>query len=368
MVELSTKDFKEILDINSELLACRTRAELGMTAMASLRRVLNADTSVFFNVTGSEGNPGIDHGLAFGADDTDLSNYHNHYMYQDPFLSWALDVKHAHSVPVMVSNRLVHYRSFERTEFYNDFFRPISVHSVLGITLHLDAKSIGLLALHRPRNARRFNRCDQAKALLAVPGLLAALQRVTTLEKINERDLILDKLALELPCEGVVVLDSEMSPVFCDARARELLKVMPGKHLTTAEIPEVVGEACRKLMRKTDQSNSSPAPRIALDLQGKSQLGARIRVINAGGSSVRFIVYLEKKHKSLVCDRKLKMLGLTRRETDIVQLVCLGQTSCQIAENLCISERTVENHLRSIYKKSGVHNRSRLIYRLIADS
>lgn len=367
MVNLAAKDLKDILEINSDLLACRTLDELRMRAMASMRRILDADSSVFFTVSHTEECPNIDRGLAYGADEKVLANYHDHYMNLDPFLSRAMNEKFSCRFPIIVSDQLVNYRSFERTEFYNDFFRPISVHSILGITLNCGARSIGLLAVHRPRNARRFNQHDQARARLAIPGLSAALQRIMTLEKIDERDWLLDNLVPELPCEGVVVLDSELNPIYCDARAHDLLRVLSGNSLNSVEIPEPVRRVCTRLMEGPDQAVNFSAPRIELDYQGANKLGARVRLASAGTRGVRLIVCFEKEQKSLVCGHKLKALGLTRREIDIVQLVCLGQTSCQIAENLRISERTVENHLRSIYTKSGVHSRTRLIYHLIAD-
>lgn len=48
---------------------------------------------------------------------------------------------------------------------------------------------------------------------------------------------------------------------------------------------------------------------------------------------------------------------LSRRERDIADLVCAGQQNKQVAYALALSEFTVENHLRRIYRKLGVHNR-----------
>ena len=362
MVDLSSKDFKEILDINNDLIRCSTFNELRTMAMASMRRVLDADTSVFFRVTGAEKNRGVDHGFAYGADDSVLANYHGHYKHLDPFLARALNEQYADRDPVIVSNRLVNYRSFERTEFYNDFFRPISVHSVLGITLYSNAQSIGLLAVHRPRNARHFNQNDQAKARLAVPGLSAALQRVMTLEQLEERDWILDTLAPELPGEGVLVLNAELNPVFCDARAREWLKVASGKHVNPVGIHDGVNRICKKLLKNPVQSDNSPAPRVELDLPGAKKLVARVRLASTGSGGIRFIIFLETEQKPLLRNYHLKVLGLTQREIDTVHQVGMGLTNNQIADNLCISVRTVQNHLRSIYTKIGVHNRTSLIY------
>jgi DNA-binding NarL/FixJ family response regulator len=50
--------------------------------------------------------------------------------------------------------------------------------------------------------------------------------------------------------------------------------------------------------------------------------------------------------------------GLTAREVEVLRLVALGLTDAQIAEQLVISPRTVNNHLTSIYSKIQVSSRS----------
>ncbi len=50
--------------------------------------------------------------------------------------------------------------------------------------------------------------------------------------------------------------------------------------------------------------------------------------------------------------------GLTPRENEVLCLLATGLTSAQIAEQLIISEHTVNGHIRSIYSKLGVTSRS----------
>ena len=54
-------------------------------------------------------------------------------------------------------------------------------------------------------------------------------------------------------------------------------------------------------------------------------------------------------------------LGLTKRECEVAEQVSQGLTSKEIADVLCISERTVNKHLQTIYKKSESKNRVELI-------
>jgi DNA-binding NarL/FixJ family response regulator len=53
---------------------------------------------------------------------------------------------------------------------------------------------------------------------------------------------------------------------------------------------------------------------------------------------------------------------LTPREFEIAQLVARGKTNRAIAGALCVSQRTVENHLYSIYSKVGVSSRTELAF------
>jgi len=56
----------------------------------------------------------------------------------------------------------------------------------------------------------------------------------------------------------------------------------------------------------------------------------------------------------------LEALPISRRERDILGKLVEGMTNREIAESLQISERTVKNHLVSIYEKLEVENRSQL--------
>jgi len=50
--------------------------------------------------------------------------------------------------------------------------------------------------------------------------------------------------------------------------------------------------------------------------------------------------------------------ALTKRELEVLRLLAQGYRNQRIAEELCISERTVRSHLRNIYDKIGVQSRT----------
>jgi two-component system, NarL family, response regulator NreC len=53
--------------------------------------------------------------------------------------------------------------------------------------------------------------------------------------------------------------------------------------------------------------------------------------------------------------------GLSPRETEVLRLIALGFTSAEIADELCLSRRTVESHRTQIHRKLGLSRRSELV-------
>lgn len=59
--------------------------------------------------------------------------------------------------------------------------------------------------------------------------------------------------------------------------------------------------------------------------------------------------------------------SLTRRELEILKLVCHGLTNREIAALLFISEKTVKNHINSLFKKLQVNNRTNAVLAALGD-
>jgi DNA-binding NarL/FixJ family response regulator len=59
-------------------------------------------------------------------------------------------------------------------------------------------------------------------------------------------------------------------------------------------------------------------------------------------------------------------LGLSTRESEVMSLIAGGHTNGEIAAHLFLAEKTVKNHVRRIYSKLGVPNRSAAISHWLA--
>lgn len=80
----------------------------------------------------------------------------------------------------------------------------------------------------------------------------------------------------------------------------------------------------------------------------KGQLGLPTNVAN---SAVAKLAKRDRRHLALPDD-------LTRRESEVLQLVAVGKSNRDIAQSLFLSVRTVEAHLHNLYGKLDVKTRT----------
>jgi len=72
--------------------------------------------------------------------------------------------------------------------------------------------------------------------------------------------------------------------------------------------------------------------------------------------------YFEKSATCLPSSMVRDSLGLTQREQELVPLLARGASNKQIADQFCLSEQTVKNHLYRMKQKVGAANRLGIVH------
>ena len=57
----------------------------------------------------------------------------------------------------------------------------------------------------------------------------------------------------------------------------------------------------------------------------------------------------------------MSVYGLTEREPDVTRRVLRGHSTTEIAAGLCRSSNTVQQHLKTVFEKTGVRSRRDLV-------
>ncbi|RZK96132.1 MAG: LuxR family transcriptional regulator, partial [Rhodococcus sp. (in: high G+C Gram-positive bacteria)] len=75
----------------------------------------------------------------------------------------------------------------------------------------------------------------------------------------------------------------------------------------------------------------------------------------------RIAVIVEPAHPSRLYPLLMSAYGLTEREKEVTSMVLQGASTSQISAELHVSAQTVQQHLKSIFDKTGVHSRRDLV-------
>ena len=119
---------------------------------------------------------------------------------------------------------------------------------------------------------------------------------------------------------------------------------------------------------------NSVAYRALLAARGGARGSARARVPTSAGTWLvvhgsvigdpaegRTAVILEPAHAPELAPLIVAAHGLTTREREVTQHVLQGLSTSEIAGRLHLSEYTVQDHMKAIFDKVGVHSRRELV-------
>lgn len=78
----------------------------------------------------------------------------------------------------------------------------------------------------------------------------------------------------------------------------------------------------------------------------------------------RVAVIVEPAHPARIAPLLMAAYGLTEREQEVTRFVLTGSSTTEIADALVVSAHTVQQHLKSVFDKTGVRSRRDLVGRV----
>jgi len=374
MIELQKNDLHEVLNLSRIALECDTLGSLQKNILLEIQHMVHADTSVYFDVSrttlGWQFTNGISHGVPKEAPKTWCDKYQT----MDPFVFLLSSPLQSRNKQVLTSRDIAGSTDYVDTEFYHDFLKPQSIFHMMAVGLTTGSGLIGLLGLHRSAKGSAFSRKSIAKVSTIVPYISAAVQKIKLAEMTDIREELIRTLTADLNHRGLVILNQDFLPVFLDKKTRNILNIpIQGGHEIvkplTNLLPPEIGQTCMELKSKASAFGTRrDNERIHFEVQhAGGHLTGYLYAYQPRGRDLHFVICLDTKagHPSEV--EAFSEFHLTPREIEVAYLISAGLTNPEIAEKLYISIRTVQAHLRTIYRKVKVHNRTSLVSRLMLD-
>jgi DNA-binding CsgD family transcriptional regulator len=241
---------------------------------------------------------------------------------------------------------------------YRDIMRPLGLGDELRAALVVDRRCWGYLCLHRQDGRLGFTAQEAATIARLGPHLAAGLRQA----------LLLQAPATGTPvAPGVVLLADDLTVIAVTAQAEYLLSLV--EHRSSRQLPlpvavYTVATALAALERGTLNHPAQPTTRIPTAAGMWLTLHASRLDANAGQGPIAVVV--APAPAQATAPILLSAHGLTAREADVARLVLRGLSTTAIADHLHISANTVQDHLKAVFDKTGVHSRRDLVGHFLA--
>lgn len=370
--ELQSGDLKNILSLGEIALNCDSLDNLQREVLSRIQQTVNAESSVYFDVIDNSLGWQFVNGISFGVPDDAPKTWCDHYQENDPFTLSVLNHLAAGDKYVITTADTICRKDYLRLQFYSDFLKPQSIYHMMVIGLPGDYKPAGLIGLHRGPRASEFSPQDIARINATVPYISAAVRKIKLSEMVRERQEIIRALSQDTRHGGILILDHNLRPTFFDDNAKRIFQLPQHQghrvHLHSNDFPPPqIIRSCKQLRQEENRTNGRETEtHVDFEINHASRkITGSVCAYKTQQGVLNFMVCLTAQTPDLIKPTKFHKFNLSRREIAIAQLIGAGMSNREIAQKLFISVRTVQNHLRSIYYKAHVHNRTSLLSRLI---
>ena len=241
----------------------------------------------------------------------------------------------------------------ERSARFREIFQPLGLGDELRAVFRVGGICWGCMCLHR-QLGRAFTTDERDYVRRLAPHIAEAI-RTSLLITSFELPQIAD-------APGLVMLGPDGSIISStDAGARWLEELGWPRSETTQAPTEL-----RALAAVVDQPENAAHELARMQMR---TLAGRWAVLHgsklATETAPAIAVIIEEATPADLAPILMMAYGLTNRERTITSLICRGLSTRDIAERLQITPNTIQDHLKSIFDKTGVRTRRELAMSLL---
>lgn len=222
---------------------------------------------------------------------------------------------------------------------YRDVVVPSGFEHELRLVFRHQGRPWGALVLLRSADAPEFSPAEGAFMSTLSAALADGVKRVLLREYVDGGGIPRQS--------GLLILDGDGAIETITAEAE---KWLTGLHDTDGDVPMTVQSLASEARRAGGMSVRSRA---------RDTTGAWV-TLTAWSLGDRVAVSLEPSAPHDLTALALDAYSLSDRERQVVELVLLGYATADIGKQLFLSPYTVQDHLKSVFDKTGVRSRREL--------
>jgi DNA-binding CsgD family transcriptional regulator len=251
----------------------------------------------------------------------------------------------------------------DRSLRHREIRRPGGFADELRVVLAGSTGTWGELTVFREANRPYFSP-DEVRFVSSLAGLIADGLR---------RGLLLGGAQAGDDGVGLLVLDAEDGVCMSNPAADHWLDELGAGDRAGARLPLVIPAVARQARALCGPATSAaPATTEVRPARARARTQSGQWLIVRGsllgdGPQAPVAVMLEAARPAEMAPLMVHAYGFTDSERRVTELVAQGLSTKQIAGRLYVSSYTVQDHLKSIFAKSGTGSRGELIARLFVD-
>lgn len=240
---------------------------------------------------------------------------------------------------------------------WREILEPLGLADELRVALVTGGTCWGFICLHRGRGTMNFTPEEatglDALAPVMADGLRASLLFQATDSSVEEA--------------GVLVLAADLSVTGMSPRAeRWLAEISDTDWPSMRELPPVVLAVAGRLRSSEVGSHALESASARLRTKTGVWLVVRASRLDGNAAAGQTAIVLGPATPIEVAPVIMEACALTQRERELTGLVLQGMSTKQLGTALRISELTVQQHLKSIFDKTGVRSRRELAAQIFA--
>ncbi len=375
-VLLQRRDYERILRLVLSIDPAGEPRDIREAITSTLMQMFCAYGGLFFLGDPNSGQLTLTSTVLVNVDSSYYEQYLQHYWQLDPVYD-------------AVSNRGMRTFRFSDTqpssrcpknEFYREFLRPQGIGAELVLCFLFGDKLSASISLFRSTDEPDFASQDVRKAGVVSSYMSTIFHNATLLSQLHEEKSRFQSMYESME-EGIIVLDHQLKVIFYNSKALEMSHLWPPKGLhrnnyqgnRSLVVPDQVLEDCLALKTGFEIEGSMVdlvSRRIAYVYVNETdyfRVDSKIFTNPFESMSKAYFLISIRGPSKIAAHSEgwmKKEYNLTKRELEIIRYVSQGLTNQQTADKLFVSLFTVTTHLKNIYRKVGVRNRTELVFRL----
>lgn len=211
----------------------------------------------------------------------------------------------------------------------------------------------GALGLYRQPGEPLFDHEDLAFVRSLAPALAEGARRALLVGEASDPE------GPESP--GLVVLSESWEVESATPGVERWLAELPDGDWAAGRLPSAVHAVAGRALRTAEHPDRPGEIAVSRVLSRSGTWVVLHGAALVAPGSRRVAVIVEPAHPARISPLLMAAYGMTQREQEVTRLVLQGESTAQIAASLVVSAHTVQQHLKSIFEKTGVRSRRELV-------